>query len=186
MRKWFIKLVGRLNRWLDEVLQNENDRNFRKELKILRTRINHAKKQEQQQCPHVAGCNIASETQDQLGRTSIVWHRTDLGIDVGICNNCHRLFQPSDPDYMEWRKKNSFNSMSAAGYRTFHTPPNFEYTTSDSIGETVSLPIKVVYSTGLDPWLADRKGNPDELALSRVDFRMADRDEEQLSEVANG
>jgi hypothetical protein len=177
MQKWFIKIVGRAKRWLEQILANENDKNFREELRRIEARVKYAKKQEQQQCPHVAGCNSLSETQDYHGRTSIVWHRTDLGTDIGICNNCHRLFQPSDSDYLEWRKKPSFNKMSMAGSRLFYNPPKFQYTTSDSMGEPVSLPAKIVYSSDLDPWLSNQDGSPDELALSRVDFKMATNDE---------
>lgn len=47
--------------------------------------------------------------------TDIVWHELNSGVQFGICLNCQRQFWPSDPDYVEWRKKPSAQKMSSAG-----------------------------------------------------------------------
>jgi len=76
----------------------------------------------QSSCPHVAGSNALSELPDTAGRTSIVWHRFDVGDELGICTNCTRVFKPSDPDYMQWRMKKSYNRLSRSGDRQFRDP----------------------------------------------------------------
>lgn len=70
-------------------------------------------------CPHIAGSNQLSELPDTAGRTSIVWHRFDVGDELGVCTNCTRIFKPSDPDYVQWRTKKSYNRMSRSGDRQF-------------------------------------------------------------------
>jgi ElaB/YqjD/DUF883 family membrane-anchored ribosome-binding protein len=90
---------------------------FRKLAKELRERQERYKKDEQDNCPHVAGCNPLSEMQDTFGRTSIVWHTLGTGAAVGICTVCQRIFLPEDKDYAEWRAKPSFNRWSSAGTR---------------------------------------------------------------------
>jgi hypothetical protein len=63
-----------------------------------------------------------SEQRDIAGRTSIGWHRNDIGVDIGICSVCQRIFRPEDPDYAQWRKKPSFNKLSQAGHRNVMNP----------------------------------------------------------------
>lgn len=79
-------------------------------------------KYSQSVCPHVAGSNALSELPDTAGRTSIVWHRFDVGDELGICTNCTRIFTPADPDYAQWRMKKSYNRMSRSGDRQFRDP----------------------------------------------------------------
>ena len=173
MKKYFIRLAGLLKKWLEQILSNENEKNFRILYQTSESRRKFAKKLEQGLCTHIAGGNPLSETQDVHQRTSIVWHRTDLGIDIGLCTNCQRLFQPSDPDYVKWRTKPSFNRLSAAGVRSFWDPTkaaNFEYSTSDSGGAEFAPPSKLFpfYKTQskdfkidetIDPWLLDKTAN---------------------------
>jgi hypothetical protein len=79
-------------------------------------------KYSQSVCPHVAGSNALSELPDTAGRTSIVWHRFDVGDELGICTNCTRIFTPTDTDYAQWRMKKSYNRMSRSGDRQFRDP----------------------------------------------------------------
>jgi len=71
-------------------------------------------------CEHIAGCNALSETKDIAGRTSIIWHRGDVGQTTGICTVCQRIFKESDPDFAKWRRMKSFNKDSASGIRTVY------------------------------------------------------------------
>jgi hypothetical protein len=111
-----------------ELANEANDELFKKNEKEYRQRERAANKYNQDNCDHVAGGNQLSEQRDIAGRTSIVWHRTDTGADVGICTNCGRQFHPLDsPDeqghsYVYWRKKPSFNKLSASGNRQFANP----------------------------------------------------------------
>jgi hypothetical protein len=70
-------------------------------------------------CPHIAGCNSLSELMDSSGRTCIVWHVSDVQDELGICTNCTRVFQSTDPDYFQWRRKPSINKPSRSGHRQF-------------------------------------------------------------------
>jgi len=125
MKKWFrivssyIKYqLDRLIDWkrfVDWFARLENERIYRENSRRLRKQIEAAKKIEQDNCPHRAGSSSLSEQCIDL--TSIVWHVTDIGVTVGICTNCQRQFWPKDADYLEWRKKKSFNQISAAGQR---------------------------------------------------------------------
>jgi hypothetical protein len=73
-------------------------------------------------CEHIAGCNALSEMKDLAQRTSIIWHRGDVGQTTGICTVCQRIFKESDPDFAKWRKLKSFNKDSASGQRTVLDP----------------------------------------------------------------
>lgn len=109
-----------------QLAAEENDRLFFEQSKELRRRQKETKQREQLQCDHVAGS--LGETKDVHQRTSIVWHRTDAQVDIGICTTCGRLFHPEDPldaqghDYSYWRRRGSFNRISAAGVRQFINP----------------------------------------------------------------
>lgn len=111
-----------------ELANEANDELFKRNEKEYRQREREANKYSQANCDHIAGGNQLSEQRDIAGRTSIVWHRTDANAEIGICTNCGRHFHPQDsPDdqghtYVYWRKKPSFNKLSAAGNRQFSNP----------------------------------------------------------------
>ena len=170
MKKWVISIAARLNRWLAELLQNENQKNFRAQLKTLDKRRLEAARAEQAKCPHIAGCNPLSESRDNWGRTSIVWHQLNTGEQIGLCTNCFRNFFPSDPDYREWRKKPSFNRLSAAGRTTLDVAA--EPFLCRAVDPPPPVPIKSseYAENSDDPWLRRRDGSLDEHAAAIVDF----------------
>jgi hypothetical protein len=110
----------------EQLAREANDKIFEEQAKETRRRQRQTKQTEQEQCDHIAGS--LGETRDVHQRTSIVWHRTDAQVDIGICSTCHRLFHPEDPvdaqghNYSYWRRKGSFNRISAAGVRQFMDP----------------------------------------------------------------
>ena len=93
--------------------QEINDANFLKNQKELQRRQKENKRIEQSYCDHVAG-GLGAE-KDLRGRLSIVWHRNDLRVDVGICTVCQKIFRPGDEDYLRYRNKKSINLLSTAG-----------------------------------------------------------------------
>lgn len=181
MKKWFIGIVGRLNRWLTQILQNENEKDFRKQLKKLDERRLEAAKAERAKCPHIAGSNLLSECQDWYKRTSIVWHRLNTGEEVGLCTNCFRNFFPSDPDYTAWRKKTSFNRRSAAGdrenllRRNIKAEPFLCRLVDPPPPTAIEVP-KYKKEPDTDPWLLNEDGSLDELAIAAVDFEVVQRE----------
>ena len=112
----------------EQIAREENERMFDERAKELRKRQKETARAEQDECVHIAGCSPLSEQKDIAGRTAIIWHRNDVGVDLGICTVCQRFFHPSDPPdaqghtYSFWRKQPSFNKISAAGYRTVLDP----------------------------------------------------------------
>lgn len=110
----------------EQLAQEENNRRFLEQSKELQKRQRETKSLEQELCDHIAGS--LGETKDVHQRTSIVWHRTDAQVDIGICTTCGRRFHPEDKldkqghDYRYWRKKGSFNLISSAGVRQFMDP----------------------------------------------------------------
>jgi multidrug efflux pump subunit AcrA (membrane-fusion protein) len=111
----------------EQLAREENDRMFYEQARELSRRQKETKKRGQNLCDHVAGS--LGEVPEVHGKTCIVWHRTDIGIDVGICTTCGRLFHPEDPvdaqghDYVYWRRKASINKLSTAGTeRRFSNP----------------------------------------------------------------
>jgi hypothetical protein len=111
-----------------ELAEEANNKLFDERAKELSRRQKLTVKLEQDACDHIAGGSQLSEQRDIAGRTSIIWHRNDVGVDIGLCTVCQRPFRPSDqPDeqghtYAYWRKKPSFNKLSAAGFRTILNP----------------------------------------------------------------
>lgn len=109
-----------------QLASEENDKMFWEQSKELSRRQKETKQREQTLCDHIAGS--LGETKDVHQRTSIVWHRTDAQVDIGICTTCGRLFHPEDKvdsqghDYGYWRRRGSFNRISAAGVRQFINP----------------------------------------------------------------
>jgi len=110
----------------EQLAREANDKMFLEQAKELNRRQKATKNLEQEQCDHIAGG--LGETKDVHQRTSIVWHRTDAQVDIGICTTCGRRFHPEDKpdrqghDYTYWRRKGSFNRISAAGVRQFLNP----------------------------------------------------------------
>jgi hypothetical protein len=115
----------------EQLAQEENQRMFEEQAKETRRRQIATQKQTQENCDHIAGG--LGETKDVHQRTSIVWHRTDAQVDVGVCTTCGRIFHPEDPldnqgrDYSYWRRKGSFNKISAAGVRQFMDPKKAQH-----------------------------------------------------------
>ena len=111
-----------------EIANEKNQELFDKNAKIQAKRLKDAVAYEQNNCEHIAGSSRLSEEHDLRGRTAILWHTTDVGVDVGICLVCQRFFRPTDPvdaqqhDYTYWRKKPSMCKISRAGSRTFLNP----------------------------------------------------------------
>ena len=105
-----------------ELAVEANEELFKKNEKELERRKKANKEAEQTYCEHIAGCSQLGDEKDLRGRTSILWHRNDVSVDVGICTNCQRIFRPTDPDYMAWRRKPSINKLSAAGSRVVMDP----------------------------------------------------------------
>lgn len=111
-----------------EVAAEQNEALFKKNEKDLEIRKKSGIKYSQDNCDHIGGCNPLSDERDIRGRTSILWHRTDAGVEVGICLVCQRFFRPSDEpdgqkhDYWYWRKKPSMCRPSASGTRIFMDP----------------------------------------------------------------
>ena len=114
-----------------QLAQEANQRMFEDQSKEQRRRQIATKLYEQEVCDHIAGG--LGEVKDVHQRTSIIWHRTDAQVDVGICTTCGRIFHPEDPldkqgrDYSYWRRKGSFNKISAAGVRQFMDPKKAQH-----------------------------------------------------------
>jgi hypothetical protein len=110
----------------EQIAREANDKMFEAQAKELRQRQKETKEYGQDLCDHIAGG--LGETKDVHLRTSIIWHRTDAQVDIGICTTCGRQFHPEDPldkqgrNYTYWRRKGSFNRISAAGTRQFMDP----------------------------------------------------------------
>ena len=146
MKNWFMYWLGQLKLWLEHKLENENEREFRKNLKVLEIRWKETVKKHQAACPHIAGCNSLGEGfRDLQNRTSIMWHQLDTGVQIGLCLNCQRPFQPTDADYLEWRRKPSFGKMSAAGVRVGFSLPldSPRLVTSDYSDSFVQAPVRL-------------------------------------------
>jgi hypothetical protein len=126
MKKWFrnvaLWIAGKLNRWFKKTLAEENEKQFRKNQRILNARRKAAIACEQNNCDHIAGSSLLSDCRDLQNRTAIMWHTSDLGITFGICKVCLRQFWPSDPDYSFWRVQPSTDRLSGAGRRLFVDP----------------------------------------------------------------
>lgn len=90
------------------------DEAMRKAMREARVEQESRIKKFQDDCSHLQGSCCVSESTGNL--TSIVWHGMDRGGEiVGICQNCQRVFHPSDADYQKWFEKPSGNIMSAGG-----------------------------------------------------------------------
>jgi hypothetical protein len=99
-----------------------NDEIFKKQENLLTAQLKSNTKFTQDQCEHIAGCNQLSEQKDLYGKTSIAWHRGDIGQVFGVCTVCQRIFHQDDPDFQKWKRMPSFNKMSASGSRWVSDP----------------------------------------------------------------
>ena len=149
MRKWIVWAAGWLKKKLEEFLRSENERYFAQRLRELEKRRKESKAQEQEDCPHIAGCNAVSEQQDYAGRTSIVWHTLPTKETVGGCLNCQKQFWSTDADYEEWMKKPSFCRASSGVDRNLGSP--LCATDPGSVSNSkVDIPYRVAWSTKYD------------------------------------
>ena len=111
-----------------QIAAEANEKMFEENARILEKRRKAGIKQEQNNCDHSGGCSLLGEMRDLQGRTAILWHTTDAGVDTGICLVCQRFFRPGDAldsqnhDYSYWRRKPSMCRVSKAGSRTFLNP----------------------------------------------------------------
>ena len=101
----------------------ENERMFKEQEEEHRKNEKALIKRSHELCDHIAGSNALSDERDLRGRTSILWHRNDIGVEVGVCQVCQRIFLPDQPDYISWRKKPSICKLSTSGNRMV---PNYE------------------------------------------------------------
>lgn len=144
MRKYIVWAAGWLKKKLEAFLNNENSKEFNLRLRELRKRQEQAKLQEQENCPHIAGCSVFSEQTDYAGRTSIVWHTFPTKETVGICLNCQKQFWATDADYEEWINKPSFCRASSGVDRNLGATLCGWDSTSEA-GKPI--PIEVAWST---------------------------------------
>lgn len=105
-----------------QIAEAANEKLFKDNERALEKRKKDNQKAEQTYCEHIAGCSQLGDEKDLRGRTSILWHRNDVSVDIGICTNCQRIFRPDEPDYMAWRRKPSINKLSMAGPRVIMDP----------------------------------------------------------------
>lgn len=100
----------------------ENDKLFDDQAKDIELRRKVNIRAAQDTCEHIAGSSNLSEQKDLYGRTSIVWHKGDVGQIFGLCTTCGRHWHQDDPDFATWRAKRSFNKQSGAGERYVPDP----------------------------------------------------------------
>jgi hypothetical protein len=102
--------------------QIENDNNMRKSMKEVNERMARQIRASQETCPHLQGSSENSDFTGQL--SSIVMHRLDTGVIVGICTNCQKQIFSNDPnpEVQKLFRMKSGNRMSSAGVRTFMNP----------------------------------------------------------------
>lgn len=105
-----------------QLADEANEKQFKAQQDQIEKNARANEKYAHENCEHIAGCNALSETKDIAGRTSIIWHRGDVGQTTGICTVCQRIFKQSDPNFAKWRRLKSFNKDSASGYRTVMNP----------------------------------------------------------------
>lgn len=105
-----------------QIAEEKNEEQFKKNQRDQEKWAKANEKWAHENCEHIAGCNPLSEMKDLAQRTSIIWHRGDVGQVTGICTVCQRIFKQSDADFTKWRKLKSFNKDSASGFRTVMDP----------------------------------------------------------------
>jgi type III secretion system FlhB-like substrate exporter len=102
--------------------QLENEKNMREQMRVVNERMHQQILSSQALCPHLQGSNELSDFSGQL--SSLVIHRLDNGVVVGICTNCqkHIFSNDKDPEVQKIFRMKSGNRMSSAGVRTFMDP----------------------------------------------------------------
>jgi len=100
----------------------ENEKAMRESMRVVNERMKAQILSSQATCPHLQGSSENSDFTGQL--SSIVMHRLDSGVVVGICTNCQLQIFSDDPDVNIQKifRQKSGNRMSSAGIRTFHDP----------------------------------------------------------------
>lgn len=98
----------------------ENEDAMRASMRETQDRIRQSITASQDLCPHLQGCNSLSDVTGD--RSSIVLHRLDTGLVIGICTNCQAQFFSDVPEHRVFFQKKSGNKMSAAGFRMFPNP----------------------------------------------------------------
>lgn len=100
----------------------ENEKAMRESMRKVNERMKAQIIASQSTCPHLQGSSENSDFTGQL--SSIVMHRLDSGVVVGICTNCQLQIFSDDPDVNVQRifRQKSGNRMSSAGVRTFRDP----------------------------------------------------------------
>ena len=182
MHKYIVFLAGELKKWLENYLADDNEKKSRKLLRLLDKQRRKLTAAEQRECPHLAGC--LGDIKDYHGRTSIVWHGLNTGEIIGICTSCSRHFFPSDPDYMVWRKRDSFHRMSTAGITLSAWGKKSEpYLCRDTDRpDRIDMPLPPFaykeMENAPDPWLLNPDGSPDPF-FANVDFKIAESEEEE-------
>ena len=185
MHQYIVFLAGKLKKWLENFLANDNEKKSRKILRLLYKQRREYLAAEQKECSHLAGC--LGEIADYHGRTSIVWHGLNTGEIVGICTNCFRRFFPSDPDYAVWRKRASFHKISSAGitYSAWGKKSEPYLSRDTDLPSRIDMPPMQFKYKELekepDPWLLNPDGAPDPF-YANVDFGMAKAEAESVEE----
>jgi hypothetical protein len=100
----------------------ENEKAMRESMRVVNERMKAQILASQGTCPHLQGSSENSDFTGQL--SSIVMHRLDSGVVVGICTNCQLQIFSDNPDVNVQKifRQKSGNRMSSAGIRTFHDP----------------------------------------------------------------
>lgn len=185
MHKYIVFLMGKLKKWLENYLANDNEKKSRKLLRLLDKKRREILAEEQRECSHLAGCH--GEIIDHYGRTSIVWHGLNTGEIIGICTNCGRRFFPSDPDYAVWRKRTSFHRISSAGitYSAWGKKSEPYLARDTDLPSRIDMPpMQFKYKEmekAPDPWLLNPDGSPDPF-FANVDFKVAKWEAEIVKE----
>ena len=102
--------------------QVENEEAMRESMRKVNERMKAQIIASQETCCHLQGSSEQSDYTGQL--SSIVMHRLDSGVVVGICTNCQLQIFSDDPnpETKKLFKMKSGNRMSSAGLRTFNDP----------------------------------------------------------------
>lgn len=102
--------------------QEENEKAMRESMRKVNERMKAQILASQSTCPHLQGSSENSDFTGQL--SSIVMHRLDSGVVVGICTNCQLQIFSDDKDVNVQKifRQKSGNRMSSAGIRTFRNP----------------------------------------------------------------
>ena len=98
----------------------ENEEQMRQSSRLQRAREQEYTKYSQENCLHLQGSNALSDRHGDM--SSIVMHKLDTGLVIGICTNCIKVFDARNPEDRKFFQMKSGNRMSAAGSRFFVDP----------------------------------------------------------------